>query len=61
MVMKVQKEHIIGVVVGLVPIAAISIVFWNDDIRFTFYIKHCITIANSISLLLTVSDWRPKQ
>ena len=61
MAMKLQKEDIIGVVIGLIPIAAISIVFWNDDITFTFYLKHCVAIANSISLFLTVSDWRPKQ
>jgi len=53
--MKLQKEDIIGALIGLIPIAAISIVFWNNDIRFTFYLKHYIAIANSISLFLTIT------
>ena len=54
--MKLQWEDVVGIIVGLAPIAAISIVFWNNDLKCTLYLKYSITIANSISLFLTISD-----
>ena len=54
--MRLQEEYIIGAVIGLVPIAVILIILRDNDIRCTLYLKHSITIANSISLLLEIFD-----
>lgn len=54
--MKLQKEHIIGLVIGLIPVIAIAIIFRDNDLMCMLYLKHCTTIANLISFFLEISD-----
>ena len=49
--MKIEIEHIIGVIIGLTPLIIIAVVFRNNDVMYESSLRHTFSIA---SLLLTI-------
>ena len=50
--MKIEIEHIIGVIIGLTPLIIIAVVFRNNDVMYETSLRHTFSIA---SLLLTIT------
>ena len=46
--MKIEKEHLIGVVLGMTPLLVIWFLFQNNDILYVHHLKWCTSIANSV-------------
>lgn len=49
--MKIEIEHIIGVIIGLAPLVIIAIIFKNDDVMCLYYVKHYVALMGIISTL----------
>ena len=54
--MKIQIEHIIGVIISLTPLVTISVVFRNDDAMCIYYLKHYGSIMALISTFVVITE-----
>ena len=52
LVRNIEKEHVIGVIIGLIPLITIAVLFRNDNESCIYYLKHCFTINSSILTLI---------
>ena len=46
--MIIEKEHLIGIVLGMIPLFVIWFLFQNNDVLYTNYLKHYTSLANAV-------------
>ena len=50
------KEHIIGVVIGILPLIAIWVIFRNNDVQYIAWLKHYASLAGEVSVFIAFTD-----
>ena len=46
------KEHIIGVIIGILPLMAIWVIFRNNDVQYIAWFKHYASLASGVSVFI---------
>ena len=54
--MKIEIDHIIGVIIGLTPLVIIGVVFRNDNAMCIYYLKHYASIAGLVSTFIAITE-----
>ncbi len=50
------KEHIIGVIIGILPLMAIWVIFRNNDVQYIAWLKHYASLASGVSVLIAFTE-----
>ena len=55
-IMKIEKEHLIGMALGLTPLFVIAIIFRDSNMLYTHYIRWYTTAANTVLTSMGVME-----
>ena len=56
-----DKEHIIGVIIGILLLIAIWVIFRNNEVQYIAWLKHYSTLAGGVSIFIAVTDMFAKK
>jgi hypothetical protein len=51
-----DKEHFIGVIIGILPLIAIWVIFRNNELQYIAWLKHCGSLAGGVSVFVAFTD-----
>ena len=49
-------EHIVGVIIGILPLIAIWVIFRNNDVQYIAWLKHCASLAGGVSVFIAFTE-----
>jgi len=55
--MKIEKEHLIGIVMGMIPLFVIWFLFQNNDVLYTNYLKCYTSLANTVLTCVGIMEF----
>ena len=47
-----NKEHIIGVIIWVLPLMVVWVVFGNDEVQYVSWLKNCGSLASGVSVFV---------
>ena len=51
-----DKERIIGVIIGILPLIAIWVIFKNNEVQYIAWLKNCGSLASGVSVFVGFTD-----